>query len=287
MKIIDLVQGSTEWKEFRRFRIGASMAATILGINPWETQLQLWENIINGNEKIATEAMQRGSQMESLALKDFNNSIQNKEDKPMVPTVVQSDDYDWLIASLDGFDGTLSVEIKCGEATYEEAIRGKIPDYYFAQLQHQMMVLNTNSCHYYAFDGKVGIPFVVERDDAYCEKLLKAEREFYQSLLDFNPPKESEKDRMEITDQELVEKTNNLTKLQAIIDQSQAEYDEIKAQILSKITHPRVKIGKMNISKVIRKGAVQYDKIEVLKGLNLDEYRKKSIETWRVTINES
>ena len=286
MKIIDLKQGSDEWKAFRRSKIGASMAGTIMGVNPWETKLDLWESIINGDEKVPTEAMIRGSQLESKARDEFNSLF--RAEHQFHPIVVQHDQYDWLIASLDGWNGEECVEIKCpGEKTHNIALSNKIPDYYYPQLQHQMMVTDTKVCTYLSYDGSNAVCVFCSKDDAYCEKLFRAEKEFYQSLIDFKPPKESDQDRIEMVDKELVEKTNNLTTLQAIIDQAQEEYDEIKAQIVAKVAHPRVRIGNMNISKIIRKGAIEYDKIEALKGVDLEQYRKKPIESWRITVNEN
>ena len=61
MKLIDLVQRSTAWHEWRSEGLGASAAATIMGSSPWETPIQLWKRMMGLEDPIATTpAMQRG-----------------------------------------------------------------------------------------------------------------------------------------------------------------------------------------------------------------------------------
>ena len=44
--VIDLVQGSPEWHSYRKNKLGASYAGIILGISPYMTPFQLWEQIL-------------------------------------------------------------------------------------------------------------------------------------------------------------------------------------------------------------------------------------------------
>ncbi len=49
IRFVDLIQGTPEWHEFRRFKIGSSMAASIRGVG-FKTPLQLFEDIIEDRQ---------------------------------------------------------------------------------------------------------------------------------------------------------------------------------------------------------------------------------------------
>src|SRR5580765_1008443 len=123
------IQGSEEWLQFRRNKIGASMAAAILGIDPWTTRLQLWEEIVYLQRKPVTAAMQRGKDLEGKAREWLSNLMGTKYEA----AVLSSNEYPGIIASLDGFcelpDGNVAIaEIKVpNKDKHQGAIDGKIP----------------------------------------------------------------------------------------------------------------------------------------------------------------
>src|SRR5688572_26054998 len=98
---IDLEQNTPEWLEFRRTRLGASDACIIMGVSPWNTPYQLWEQKVGLKENDATnDAMRRGTQMEDEARQAFI-----KETGIFIkPKVKVSKNHEWIIASLDGID---------------------------------------------------------------------------------------------------------------------------------------------------------------------------------------
>jgi len=65
IRFVDLVQGTPEWKEFRKGKIGSSMAASIRGIG-FKTPLQLFEDVMEDRETPDNEAMRRGRDMEPV-----------------------------------------------------------------------------------------------------------------------------------------------------------------------------------------------------------------------------
>src|SRR3989304_2716433 len=74
MKLIDLVQRSTAWHEWRSEGLGASAAATIMGSSPWETPIQLWKRMMGLEDPIATTAaMQRGIDYEDEARESLDS----------------------------------------------------------------------------------------------------------------------------------------------------------------------------------------------------------------------
>lgn len=290
-KIIDLEQGTPEWKEWRRWKIGASMAPVIMGVSPFQTKMQLWESIVFGEDKEANFAMKRGTRMEEKARQWINN--RKMIGSPYQPKCLQHDAIPWMIASMDGMALTwLSgveikeiCEIKCpGAEAHLMALSGKVPDYYMPQLQHQMVVADLEEILYVSFDGEEGIEIVVPRDDEYITKqLMPQEAAFYQSLLDFAPPEMSDKDVEQIDDPEAIavafEYKRCLDKLAFL----EKDAKNLKEKLISYAKHSRVSIGDLKLTKVIRKGSIQYDKIQELSRVDLEKYRKEPVVSWRIT----
>ena len=181
MKIMkDLVQGSTEWLTFRRSHIGASDAATIMEINPYQCRDDLLKEKILGLQKVQNYAMKRGSEMEIEA----RFSYELETGLHVMPLVAEDDIFPFLSASFDGITKCLSgvVEIKCGKFSHSRAERGEIPPYYMAQLQHQMMIADVDLIDYWSWNGRDGILFTIEKDTHFISEMLDKEFTFWQDV---------------------------------------------------------------------------------------------------------
>ncbi len=189
MKIYeDLVQGSPEWLEFRRLHIGASDAATIMGLNPWHSKLQLWQEKCLGWTKEVNSAMRRGTEMEEQARKAYELQTGTL----VCPMVAEDDGFPFISASFDGvsFDLQRIVEIKCGKASHKLAQHGEIPRYYLAQCQQQMYVAGVQLMDYFSFDGNEGILIPVTLDYEFVENLIEKIKEFWNCVQTNTPPKD-------------------------------------------------------------------------------------------------
>lgn len=284
-KLVDLAQGSPEWYEFRNGKIGASMAAAIMGVSPWQTPLQLWEEICLGKSRAPTPAMMRGTLMEKNALE----WVRNKYKVDYRPAVIQSTKYEWFIASLDGWQDYTDefpkiLEIKCpGPDSHLKALEGNVPENYFPQLQHQMAVSGAPSCLYFSYDGETGVAIVVKRDEEYIKTLISKETAFFCSTIDFTPPNAQDKDVVDLDDSEAFTKAERYVQLDRLVEELQKEQETIREYLISKAPHSKVRIGELKISKVSRKGAIDYSKIKELSVVDLEAYRKKNSESWLFT----
>ena len=106
--IVRLVQGSTEWHEHRRQYRNASETPVVLGVSPWQTPYQLWQQKLGRTEPEVTPAMLHGTQLEPAA----RAAYEQQTGLVMQPLVVVDGEYS---ASLDGLTlaGERIVEIKC------------------------------------------------------------------------------------------------------------------------------------------------------------------------------
>ncbi len=187
MKLVDIVQGSNSWHQFRRLHIGASESSVLLGVNPWKTPLQLWEEKVMGWEEPMNDKMKRGQEMEEPARAAYQlltNTI-------VIPVVAVHDKYDYISASFDGLteDYKRGVEIKCGKSSHKLAQSGECPPYYFTQCQAQMLVADLSELDYFSFDGKEGILLNIKRDDELISQMLDIYAEFWDCVLSKTPPK--------------------------------------------------------------------------------------------------
>jgi putative phage-type endonuclease len=277
-----LEQGSKEWLEFRKNYIGASEAATILKLDPWRTPYNLFEDKLGLIVPRETEAMRRGKEMEAYAREEFEKVIGIK----VTPQVLFHPEIKYMMASMDGVsdDGKTAVELKCpGEATYKLAMAGKVPEHYNAQLQHQMAVMGLKSMFYFCFDGSTGIMLEVERNDAMIETIYREEAEFWNRVQNFDPPPLTNKDLVPMDSLEWKQTAFEYSNMKALREKYEREEENLKQRLIEMSGGKSCKGGGVQVSRYIRKGAVDYGSIDELQGLDLEKYRKKPIESWRIT----
>lgn len=298
IKVIPLIQGSQEWLDFRKFKIGSSSAASIMGVG-FKTPLQLFEDIMEDKPTPVNDAMRRGSAMEPIARAWLNERC--KAD--LQPVVVQhpNPEHDWHISSIDGLcvmpnglildgkeilkPGEIFVcEIKCpGLKDHNTALEGKIPDKYLPQCYHILEDLpGVNKILYFSYmPGYEAMVWVDLNDDAMDKQFAK-EKDFYSKLLSCKPPEPTEKDWVEFVQSNLIEQANEYSQIMDELSILEERAKEIKENLIQGTSFAcRAKIGDLKIQKVIRQGSVDYSQIEALKGINLDQYRKPPIITWR------
>lgn len=280
------VQGSQEWLDYRRTKIGASMAAAIQGVDPWTTPLQLWEEIVYGNKKTVTAAMQRGKDFESPA-RDWLSNLMNTSYRA---AVLESTKYPDLIASLDGFcelpDGNVAIaEIKVpSRESHQKAIDGIIPHHYWIQMQHQMIVADVKSMLYCSFDGQDGVVLPCARDDEYCKDLLAREMRFLASVINFDPPEPCDKDWKEIDDPKKILSVFEYKELKDRKNSIDQRLDEILHELTSNALNPRMRLDDFRLRKVAGRTTIDYKSL--LADLEIEpseKYLKRGKEYWKVT----
>lgn len=276
----ELNQGSPEWHALRKTKITATDAAIIMGASHWKTRIQLYhEKLSDDSPTPPNERMQRGIDLEPVARELFSLT----HGIMIEPKVVIKD---WAMASLDGIDylGKTIVEIKCpGEKDHSIALSGKVPDHYYPQLQHQMYVCDVPEMYYFSFDGVDGVTVKVPRDEEYIGKMITEEFKFYMCLQEKKPPEPQEGDYLERNDEIWEQCASQWMSITSQIKDLEKEEEELRKQLIFLSGESNTKGGGISLCQVIRKGNVEYAKIPELKGVNLDQYRKGSISSWRLT----
>jgi len=105
----------------------------------------------------------------------------------VTPTCLQSNKYEWQLASLDGLstDRSTVVETKVGDSVYKKTANTRqVHKYYIGQLQHILAMTNLPYIDFCCWLRKLPeILLRIERDDSYIARLIAAEKVFWQQLL--------------------------------------------------------------------------------------------------------
>jgi len=176
-------QGSPEWLALRRKHVCASDCLEVMGLSKWTSRQEALERKQGTRtEKERNYLMERGIKLEPTARAMAEDILGNL----FIPGVYQSIEHPFMLASLDGvcIDNKMILEVKCtNKKNHELAKNGKIPDYYYPQVQHQISVCDVDCCYYFSFDGSSGVVVAVGRDDKFIERMIEMEWEFYKEMI--------------------------------------------------------------------------------------------------------
>lgn len=275
------IQGSQEWLDLRKKHLGASDAPVIMGVSPYKTVHDLWEEKLGlGTKEISSQAATYGKEMEEPARRAYEKLTGNL----VAPAVVFHPELSFMMASLDGltFDKTLAVEIKnCNAVDHEEAKSGIVPKKYVPQVQHQLAVLGLPVMHYFSFRQGDFALIEVKRDEEYIDKLYKTETSFWEDVQNLREPKLSERDYLMVNDPDAIALANEWRAINEQIKALDAKEKEYREILIKKSNERNALIGDVKLTKSIRKGAVDYASIEELKSIDLEKYRKNPVVSWR------
>ncbi len=276
-------QNTPEWLEMRKKYIGASDAPAIMGISPWKSKYQLWEEKVSISVPTYKSAsMHRGTEMEPIAREEFIKMT----GLIVEPEVMFHPSNSFMMASLDGLskDKKYAVEIKCpGPVDHNEAMLDMVPKKYVPQLQHQLEVCGLEMIFYFSFNGSSGKIIEVRRDQAYIDKLVKEEKAFWKCVENFEPPELTNKDYVERDDFEWSLAAKNWednNKHMKILQERDKRYRD---SLVDLSNGKNCQGSGITLSRVLRKGNVDYKAIPELKEVDLEQYRGKTIESWRLT----
>jgi putative phage-type endonuclease len=283
-QIVQLVQGSPAWHAHRAQYRNASETAIVMGISPWQTPYQLWLQKTGRIRPEVNAAMARGTELEPqarLAYEVLTGEI-------MQPLVLVDGLYS---ASLDGLtlDGRLILEIKCpfrGRASslWRAVEAGEVPDYYQAQIQHQLMVSGAETAHLYVFDGTEGLLQHVPRIAHYPDQIQAAWEAFWPSLANDTPPPLTERDKVMREDETWQAAASAYLAIKAESEAVTERLDAAKATLVNLARHPSESGSGVTVTRFWKQGNVDYKRVPELQGVNLDPYRGKAREEVRVSV---
>lgn len=271
-----------EFVESRRAYIGASDAPVIMGVSPFKTLYELWQDKLNLRKDEDSFVKQKGREMEPEAREAYIAFTGNYVE----PALVEHPTIFYMAANLDGLSscGKIAVEIKCpGEKDHEVAKQGLVPEKYYPQLQHQLAVTGLDVIDYFSYrDGSFEL-IQVKRDESYIKRLYVECRKFWDCVENLTPPALSERDYIERDDRAWKEAARRWVEALERLKEAQQAEEAAKEELIY-LSDGQTSLGAgVRLQKIIRKGNVDYSKIESLNDVDLEKYRKPPTESWRLS----
>lgn len=198
-----------EWLEKRTSYIGGSDASCVVGMNPYKTNVELWElktgrreaENIDGNPFV-----EYGRNAEEYLRELFALDFPQYEVNYCENNIWLNDKYPFGHASLDGWlmdeIGRFGVlEIKTTnilQSMQKEKWNHRIPDNYYIQVLHYMIITEADFAILkaqlkYDYDGEIFLTtkhYKIERDEVLedIDYLINAEKQFYKAIKDDKRP---------------------------------------------------------------------------------------------------
>jgi len=290
MRVIELEQGSPEWLEWRRTKSMASETPAVMGLSPWQSPLMVAESKLNGAQMAQNAAMLRGIEREPIVRervsKDWNIRFE--------PAVVEDEEYG---ASLDGIDlyddvGRTILEIKSpvdgtNSRLYHGALQHEVPEHYLIQVQHQLMVSGAGRCLFVVDGGGASYALTEILPDPSLQKVIRhAWVAFWRTLAHGALPEPSDLDTVLRDDPAWAMTAQRFVVAKHDLEIAQKDADAAKKALIALSAAPRSRGAGVLVTRFKRAGRVQYGKVPVLEGMDLDEYRSPASDEVRVTVEK-
>ena len=193
---------------------------------------------------------------------------------------------------LDGItlSGERIVEIKCpvrgrDSTLWKTVEAGRLPEYYEAQVQHQLMVTNAGVADVFVFDGAEGVLLEVIPQPETRPQIHESWDEFMDFVTKSEPPPLSERDVRLRDDPEWLEAAAAYLELKGASDELSAKLDEAKSRLVSMASHPREQGGGLSVTRLWKRGNIDYKRVPVLATIDLERYRGPGREELRVVVD--
>ncbi len=189
------------WLNVRKQGIGSSDAAAAVGLNPYQSQLELWliktgrdAGLPKVDPNDDSSPMYWGNILEPIVAAHYTKRTNRRVRR--INAVLQHPDADksWMLANLDyavvGSDEVQILECKTAGEFGARLWRDGVPEYVQCQVQHQLAVTGKQAADVCVLMcGQEVQIHRIERDDALIARLIELERTFWHYVLtDRRPP---------------------------------------------------------------------------------------------------
>ena len=276
-----VIQNTDEWLQWRHTGIGASDSNIIMGVSPYKTILELWEEKINPlplEREKPNFIQQKGHDLEEVLRK----KLEAEKFMDFPPVTMEMESNPRIRASLDGYNKEENINWECklvGKDIYAEfAEYGTIPEKYYPQLMHQCLVsgakkfiltcgLNADTYMHREYD-------INEYDLNYIENdLLPNILRFINAVDNKISPSLSENDTVHVDENVMLwDAIKNYRDLKERYENLKGEYEKARDFLfeISGDIHNRVEINGVKITRTKSEDKTVGDPVKYCKEMNID-----------------
>lgn len=178
------------WLEVRRQGIGSSDAAAAVGLNPYQSQLELWMHKVGKGHLLptidpndATSPMYWGTLLEPIVAAHYTKRTGNRVRR--INAVLRHPKVPWMLANIDreviGSDSVQILECKTAGLNGARLWKDGVPEYIQLQVMHQLAVTGKQAADVAVLIcGQELQVHRIERDEAMIAQLIALEAQFWE-----------------------------------------------------------------------------------------------------------
>ena len=291
----DIEQRTPEWFNARKNMITGSQCGAILGHNPYKKPSEVMRDMVRAYHGLPSSftgnvATEWGTANEQSAINQyemFHGAV------PVTETGFHiHPEHEWLGASPDGLLGdTGAFEAKCpyGQRDKNPPVFKSLAEqpHYYDQTQTEMYCAEREWVDFYQWAPHGDKLETIDLSQLWIAENIPKLKAFHESFLIErelpNAIRYLEDTHLEQTDQTI---TDLVDRYSEVSDQIK-ELDVIKKDLLAEIAERcggrQSEINGHKLTKVEKKGNVEYKKVPQLKGVDLEKYRKAGTSYWKLS----
>ena len=187
-----------DWLSVRKTGIGSSDAAASVGLNPYQSQLELWlmktgrdENLPKVDPNDETSPMYWGTLLEPIVAAHYVKRTGLKVRR--INAVLQHPTVPWMLANIDrevlGSTDVSILECKTAGINGARLWKDGVPEYVVLQVQHQLAVTGKQAADVAVLLGGQDLQIHrVNRDEGLIAHLMQLEARFCAYVQSDTPP---------------------------------------------------------------------------------------------------
>jgi putative phage-type endonuclease len=182
-----------DWLDVRKRGIGSSDAAAAVGLNPYQSKLELWMHKTGRGDLLPsvdpndeTSPMYWGTLLEPIVAAHYTRRTGNRVRR--INAVLQHPEHPWMLANIDrevvGTGDVQLLECKTAGINGARLWRDGVPEYVQLQVMHQLAVTGKQAADVAVLLGGQDLQVHrIHRDEAVIANLIELERQFWDLVV--------------------------------------------------------------------------------------------------------
>lgn len=279
---LPLEQGSQEWLDFRKNKIGGTLIASLMQVDGAKNPDIVLDELITGKvtkfSAYSMQLMEAGHEWEEEVRKAL---------KIYQPAVIQAKEKPHFMVSLDGItedrEEVLEVKSTKVEKNLEFAALGKPTAVFNAQVQWQLLLSGAKRAKLMVVDSRNGntYPVTIERDEDFMREAMVRADTFHEKLMKgIRPVTEIQNETMA----HIAATKQTIDEYKKLIKIEEEKIKVLSEGLLEQFQANKIEGCGLKIHWQDKKGNIDYSSIPQLENVDLEKYRSKGTRFVKLTV---